>query len=319
MKTEALSMRFCRHVRIAVLAMAVVLGLTVQGQVYCAPVYRFWSDYYGGHFFTIRRSERDSIIATYADVWSYEGSDWSALTSPEDGAVPVYRFWSPFYQSHFFTISETEKNYIIKNYQGWWNYEGIGWYAYMFEGPRRKPIFRFWSDLYQSHFYTGNAEERDYIIQNFPAWNYEGVAWYAPISECIDLSGEWYVEETLNLRCTQSGETYTDSQSGSGWTYITQSGCNISYPMIGDEIMGLDIVREGTVDGNLVNVTGPLFFETDPSVITFDTNVMSASGEATSDTISLNVTGWASGTESELPFSCTATSNALFMRFDTGY
>ncbi|MFN2200992.1 MAG: PhoPQ-activated protein PqaA family protein [Caldilineaceae bacterium] len=144
------------------------------------PVYRFWSDRYRGQFLTISIAERDYLIENFPDVWSYEGSDWSALVLPQDGASPVYRFWSDVYQSHFFTISEAEKDYITNNYQAWWNYEGVGWYAYMFEGSGRMPIFRFWSDIYQSHFYTGNTGERDYIIQNYPEWTYEGVAWYAP-------------------------------------------------------------------------------------------------------------------------------------------
>ncbi|NLH43494.1 MAG: hypothetical protein GX448_16760 [Planctomycetes bacterium] len=43
-----------------------------------------------------------------------------------------------------------------------------------------KPVFRFWSPVLSSHFYTMSESERDSLIQNRPdAWTYEGVAFYA--------------------------------------------------------------------------------------------------------------------------------------------
>ena len=198
------STRVSPYACFALLSIVLLLGFEAQAQASVAPVYRFWSDYYGGHFFTISAAERDYIRQSYPDTWSYEGSDWSALTEPEGDALPVYRFWSDIYHVHFFTISETEKEYIINNYQGWWGYEGVGWYAYAFDGQGRKPIFRFWSDMYQSHFYTGNAGERDYIVQHYPAWNYEGVAWYAP-TEAVD-DGQSQSSEDADGAQRQPGE-----------------------------------------------------------------------------------------------------------------
>ncbi len=39
------------------------------------------------------------------------------------------------------------------------------------------PVYRFWSDAKQGHFFTINASEKDFIIANDYSWKYEGVAY----------------------------------------------------------------------------------------------------------------------------------------------
>ncbi len=46
------------------------------------------------------------------------------------GTSPVYRFWSDSKQSHFYTISEVEKNYVVATWPNIWKYEGARFYAY---------------------------------------------------------------------------------------------------------------------------------------------------------------------------------------------
>jgi len=43
------------------------------------------------------------------------------------------------------------------------------------------PVFRFWSDTQQAHFYTIDEEEKEYVIATYPdnVWRYEGIAFYA--------------------------------------------------------------------------------------------------------------------------------------------
>ena len=94
------------------------------------PLFRFWSDRYRGHFFTISEAERDNIIANLARDWRYEGVAYYVIASPVSGAVPVFRFWSPLYKHHFFTISEAEKDSIIAKLSSAWRYEGIAFYAW---------------------------------------------------------------------------------------------------------------------------------------------------------------------------------------------
>ncbi len=67
------------------------------------PVYRFWSDSYQAHFYTITESEKDGVISNDPN-WRYEGIAYYAYPSQEDDSSPIYRFWSDNYQAHFYTI-----------------------------------------------------------------------------------------------------------------------------------------------------------------------------------------------------------------------
>jgi hypothetical protein len=145
-----------------------------------SPIYRFWSPAYNGHFFTISASERDHINATWPDVWGYEGPAMKAHAKATIGTSPVYRFWSPSYRRHFFTISESEKNHIQATWPDVWKYEGVAWHAFKSTGTGRLPVHRFWSDAFSGHFYTISESEKNHILATWPdIWKYEGIAYYA--------------------------------------------------------------------------------------------------------------------------------------------
>lgn len=139
-------------------------------------LYRFWSDKYKSHFFTVSATERDFIVANNSD-WEYEGFKNYTVTPGEEEAHEVYRFYSEEFRSHFYTISVNEKNHIIENDPNW-VFEGVGYYAYAREQPGTKVVHRFWSDVFKSHFYTSSESESSSLQENDPNWQYEGVAWY---------------------------------------------------------------------------------------------------------------------------------------------
>lgn len=102
-------------------------------------------------------------------------------------ATPLFRFWSDEKQGHFYTISEEEKNYVIDSYDDYiWNYEGIAYYAFnISEEPNTTPVYRFWSDQKQGHFYTISEEEKNHVIDTYDdsIWRYEGIGYYVyPLS-----------------------------------------------------------------------------------------------------------------------------------------
>ncbi len=100
--------------------------IVTQGEQPVSPVYRFWSDQHGSHFFTISEADKD-YVETLPE-WRYEGIAWYAYATQQSGTLPVYRFWSDQHGSHFFTISEADKDYVETLSE--WRYEGIAWYAY---------------------------------------------------------------------------------------------------------------------------------------------------------------------------------------------
>lgn len=96
-------------------------------------------------------------------------------------ATAVYRFWSDEKQTHFYTASAAERDFVMRNYPSFvWRYEGVGFGAFAEPTAGTVPVFRFWSNTGQSHFYTASAVERDFVIANYPddVWAYEGVAFH---------------------------------------------------------------------------------------------------------------------------------------------
>lgn len=145
-------------------------------------VYHFWSPVLNRHFYTASASEKDYIIAVYPDAWTYEGADFRVYDSPADSdARTVYRFWSPMLCSHFYTISEEEKDFVIATYPDAWLYEGPVFYAYApGEQPSgTAPVYRFWSSSLRTHFYTVfEGKKNELIDDKSDTWTYEGIVWY---------------------------------------------------------------------------------------------------------------------------------------------
>jgi hypothetical protein len=150
------------------------------GNIPCSPVYRFWSDVYLQHFYTISESEKSYVMATWPNIWRYEGPVFCAFTSETDGTSPVYRFWSDKYSQHFYTISEYERDYVIQTWPGIWIYEGPVFYAFAYHAEGTSPVDRFWSDIFLGHFYTISETEKIYVLETWPdVWLYEGTVFYA--------------------------------------------------------------------------------------------------------------------------------------------
>jgi hypothetical protein len=153
---------------------------TESGPTVC-PVYRFWSDRYQGHFYTIEQGERDEVIRNYPEyTWRYESAAYFAAKTPASGLSPMYRFWSDKLKAHFYTIEEGERDYVIANLSDTWKYERVAYYASKTQSAGTSPVYRFWSDKMQSHFYTSSYDEMNYLRQNSATvWKYEGVVFYA--------------------------------------------------------------------------------------------------------------------------------------------
>ena len=85
----------------------------------------------------------------------------------------VYRFRTSAY--HFYTASESEKNYLLQS--PGYVLEGVGFYASLTSVTGTLPVYRFSAQTY--HFYTISETEKNYVLQNYPNFTLEGVAFYA--------------------------------------------------------------------------------------------------------------------------------------------
>ncbi len=184
------------------------------------PVWRFWSPVFGKHFYTIDASERDWLIRDYPAVWTFEGVAYRACAAWEDpDLVPVYRFWSVPLGSHFYTVDENEKDWLLGDYPDVWTFEGVAFYAYPAgrQPPGTMPVYRFWSSALGGHFYTTSDTERFKLLSGYRSvWQGEGVAWYAyppQAAASATIIKEPYVQQIAADSATIMWETDTACES----------------------------------------------------------------------------------------------------------
>jgi len=71
------------------------------------------------------------VIVGVAMAFTYtHGRPLYVVREPPAGTRPVWRFWSPAGQCHFYTISERERDKLIEQYADRWIYEGPAFYAW---------------------------------------------------------------------------------------------------------------------------------------------------------------------------------------------
>lgn len=160
-------------------------------------------------------------------------SAWILLTGSENvggvppEATPVYRFWSPAYDRYFYTLSETERDYLLARYAHVWTYDGAAFRAFPSRSDDRlAPVHRFWSMVLNTHFYTIDEREADNLIVNYPfIWTYEGVAFYAyPTGSqpagALAVHRFWSNSLGAHFYATNDRERFTMHSDSSGlWQY----------------------------------------------------------------------------------------------------
>lgn len=140
-------------------------------------VYRFYSPRYGTHFFTPSAAERDMVMATWPDVWRYEGVAYSV--NPAKNSQPLYRFWNRYNGGHFYTASAQERDSVFAKWPHVYQYDGETYAVSPGPAPGKLPVFRFFNVKNGSHFYTASAEERDTVLRRWGnIYRYEGTAFY---------------------------------------------------------------------------------------------------------------------------------------------
>jgi len=98
-----------------------------------------------------------------------------------NGAIPVYHFYSTMLEKQLLSIDSNEKDTIIANFpEHAWKYRGIVWYVYPVQQEDTIPVYRFYSPVLQSHLFTTDANEKNTITATFPetVWRYEGVSFF---------------------------------------------------------------------------------------------------------------------------------------------
>ncbi len=94
------------------------------------------------------------------------------------GRTAVFRFYNATTGAHFYTTSESERDYVRAQLREF-AYEGPVFYAYPANFAGQSPVYRFYNAKTRAHFYTISADERDLVVRSNPAFQYEGISWSA--------------------------------------------------------------------------------------------------------------------------------------------
>lgn len=108
---------------------------------------------------------------------------FSIVISEAPATQRAYAFYHEEISHYFVTASDQEADGIILPGQGWRIIDhGFNvWHADDPAPSAAVPVCRFYSDLVNSHFYTGDEEECTMLQEEDHGWEYEGIAFHALI------------------------------------------------------------------------------------------------------------------------------------------
>jgi hypothetical protein len=121
-----------------------------------------------------------SVVVTVGSMSEASGASIT-ITLNRNAPQPVYRFWSPANNTHFYTMSVQERDSIRATYpESTWTYEGERYKAFGAKLAGTVPLYRFWSPRLKGHFFTTNEAEKNSVINDYDdaTWTYEGIAYY---------------------------------------------------------------------------------------------------------------------------------------------
>lgn len=128
----------------------------------------------------------------------------------------VYRFWAPAVSQHFYTMDTAERDWLIREFAEVWIYEGPVYKAASSAFDKGLlPVYRFWSTINSSHFYTIAEAEKETLIEEYShSWIFEGVAFYAypegsQPAECLPVYRFWNVVDNDHFYTMDEGERDT--------------------------------------------------------------------------------------------------------------
>ncbi|MTB65047.1 hypothetical protein GGG87_08570 [Streptococcus sp. zg-86] len=122
----------------------------------------------------------------------------------------VYRLYNPNNREHFYTVSQNERDTLVRI--GWGQYEGIA-----FTSPATgTEIYRLYNPILKDHHYTSDLNEIKILISQYN-WINEGIQWHS--------GGEKAVHRLFHSGLVTGSHHYTadenevDTLQSRGWKY----------------------------------------------------------------------------------------------------
>jgi peptidoglycan-N-acetylmuramic acid deacetylase len=83
----------------------------------------------------VSAQERDTVIARWPNVYTYEGIAYNVCSVPAPATSPVYRFYNKLNGSHFYTASADERDTVIARWPNVYTYEGPAFWIELLPTP----------------------------------------------------------------------------------------------------------------------------------------------------------------------------------------
>ncbi|MFA6159633.1 MAG: SpoIID/LytB domain-containing protein [Parcubacteria group bacterium] len=135
---------------------------------------------FGSQFLKAEATYSSEGIGFYAQTststYASEGIAFYGYSSQLEDTIPIYRFYSPSFGDHMYTISESERDLLSESdYQ----YEGIAFYGYSSQMENSIPVHRFYNNITNDHIYTASENEKNTLASASEyGYIYEGIAFY---------------------------------------------------------------------------------------------------------------------------------------------
>ena len=94
-----------------------------------------------------------------------------------NGDSPIYRFYNPANNDHFYTANSSEKNSLIDNYTSGYKFEGVAFMVSQSPNSSSTAVHRLLNPATNSHFYTSNTTEANLAISS-AGYRSEGIGWW---------------------------------------------------------------------------------------------------------------------------------------------
>ena len=190
----------------------------VGAQTPVSPVFRFYNQDTGTHFYTIVAAERDQRHRVVPAV-RLRRPGVRGLRAAAAGAQPVFRFYNTKTGTHFYTTRRAERDHVIATWPQF-AFEGAAYYAMPAAGSDgRTGLFRFFNTTTGAHFYTTSTAERDKVRATLPQFAYEGVAFYVYSADGVPVPPVAVIASSDGFRFLQQtsfGATPRDARARQG-------------------------------------------------------------------------------------------------------
>jgi len=192
------------------------------------PLYRWWNQKSGAHFYTVNDQEKDAI-GKYPD-FIYEGVQGYVYAGQFSSTVPVYRFFNSLKVVHFYTANTSERDLYAANAS--WTSEGVAFSVFPANESNTTALYKFVNLNTGSSFYTTSLAERNFLF-NYSVWKYKGIEGYIfPREQGIDsetvhqdsyhafyfkqgdINPNWTTTEVVSFRRWFQSRLYIDRIAG---------------------------------------------------------------------------------------------------------